>query len=156
LILKSKKINDYLDQVIQMPLQGVESNGDLVSAKCVEEALQNLYDYAYLGDSPLANLKVVCQHLPCSQVTHLDKGKAVYRAISDAVEKLLPEDDLPSEPVPREWYPYLILYKAYFEGMSNFDIMNKLYISEGTFNRTRRSALRSVARVMTELEATLG
>jgi hypothetical protein len=31
--------------------------------------------------------------------------------------------------------------------------MMKLYISEGTFNRTRRSALRCVARVLNEIES---
>ena len=30
--------------------------------------------------------------------------------------------------------------------------MLKLYISEGTFNRTRRAALRSVARTLGEME----
>jgi hypothetical protein len=68
------------------------------------------------------------------------------------VEKLRPTADLPKEPIPREWYPYLILHDAYFEGLPNRDIISKLYVSDGTFHRTRRSALRSVTRVLSELE----
>jgi hypothetical protein len=34
----------------------------------------------------------------------------------------------------------------------NRDIMSRLYISEGTFNRTRRRAVRGVARALQEVE----
>jgi hypothetical protein len=37
----------------------------------------------------------------------------------------------------------------------NREIMSRLYISEGTFNRTRRAAIRSVARMLEEMEAAL-
>jgi hypothetical protein len=33
--------------------------------------------------------------------------------------------------------------------------MMKLYISEGTFNRTRRTAIRSLARTLGELETSI-
>jgi hypothetical protein len=36
--------------------------------------------------------------------------------------------------------------------VQNRDIMGKLYISEGTFNRTRRTAIRSLARTLAEME----
>jgi hypothetical protein len=45
------------------------------------------------------------------------------------------------------------LHDAYIEDQLNRDIMSKLYISEGTFNRTRRSAIRSVTRALEEMEA---
>ena len=60
---------------------------------------------------------------------------------------------MPREPIPRQWYPYLILYNAYLENQPNSEIMMRLYISEGTFNRTRRAAIRSLARVLSEMEA---
>jgi hypothetical protein len=60
---------------------------------------------------------------------------------------------MPAEPLPREWHPYTILYGAYIEDRLNRDIMAQLYISEGTFNRTRRAAIRSVRRMLQELEA---
>jgi hypothetical protein len=123
-----------------------------IPVKDVENALRNLFDYAYLSDLPLAHLKVVYSRLSAGEVTHLDRGKAVNKVFSEAVNKLRPDSDNPEEPPPREWYPYIILKEAYFEDKLNRDIMSRLYISEGTFNRTRRAAIRSVARVIAEME----
>lgn len=152
IIVKTRQLNNYLDQVIQIPLQPDEPPPELVPAKWVEDALQNLYDYAHLGDSPLVNLNLVKSSLRESPVTHVDRGKALYHALAGALEKLRPGEALPAEPIPREWFPYLILYDAYVNGLSNQHIMARLYISEGTFNRTRRSALRALSRVINELE----
>jgi GAF domain-containing protein len=124
-----------------------------ISVQVVEDALRNLFDFAHLGDTPLIELNLVRRHLPSSDVTHIDQGKAVHNILSATVEKLRPSDDLPGEPVPREWYPYRILHGAYMEDMLNRDIMSQLYISEGTFNRTRRAAIRSVTRMLQEMEA---
>lgn len=121
-----------------------------IPARTVEEALRNLYDYAYLSDSPLAKLKQVGAD-PGN--THLDRGKIVYQTVLCALEKLRPPGELPREPIPRQWYPYLILYNAYLENQPNNEIMMRLYISEGTFNRTRRTAIRSLARVLAEMES---
>jgi hypothetical protein len=77
----------------------------------------------------------------------------VNTTISTAVEKLRPAEQFPGEPVPREWHPYTILHGAYIEDRLNRDIMAQLYISEGTFNRTRRAAIRSVTRMLGEMEA---
>jgi DNA-binding CsgD family transcriptional regulator len=38
----------------------------------------------------------------------------------------------------------------YVEGVQNREIMARLYISEGTFNRTRRNAIRGLARLLVE------
>ena len=121
----------------------------------MENALRNLTDYAYLGEHPLAKMKLVKSRLSLEGVTHLDRGKAVYRVLTEAIEKLRPEGKLPSDPPPPEWYPYLILHDAYLEDTPNRDIMARLYISEGTFNRTRRAALRAVTRTLEEMEAEL-
>jgi hypothetical protein len=153
LIMKNRRIKDYLDQFVQLPLQQIEQAAGLIPTAWVEDAMQNLFDYAYLGDSPLINLHQVKALLDGSTPTHLDKGKAVYRVINEAIERLRPASAVPSHPIPREWYPYLILHDAYFNGLPNRDIISKLYISEGTFHRTRRSAIRSVTRVLSELES---
>jgi hypothetical protein len=123
-----------------------------IPVKDVENALRNIYDYAYLSDLPLAHLKVVDDRLSAGEVTHLDRGKAVNKVFYEAVDKLRPDSDKPEDPPPREWYPYIIIKEAYLEDKMNRDIMSKLYISEGTFNRTRRAAIRSVARVIAEME----
>ena len=54
---------------------------------------------------------------------------------------------------PREWHLYLILHDSYVLDEPNREVMSKLYISEGTFNRTRRRALRVLAKTLAEYEA---
>jgi hypothetical protein len=140
-----------LTQVVKISPPKLNLDGETL-ARSVEEALRNLYDYAYLSDCTLAELKRV--QMAGSELgnTHLDRGKLVYQTILEALEKLRPPGDLPREPIPRQWYPYLILYNAYLENRPNNEIMSRLYISEGTFNRTRRAAIRSLARVLSEME----
>ena len=125
------------------------------SAKMIEDALRNLSSFAYLGEHPLAEWKLVSGRLPKAAPTFLDRGKAVYGVLAEAIEKLRPEGRPPGDPPPREWYPYLILRDAYLEDVPNRDIMARLYISEGTFNRTRRAALQAVARSLEEMELAL-
>jgi hypothetical protein len=127
-----------------------------ISVKAVEDALRHLADYAYLGDHPLSQLAVVQSRVNTALVTHLDLGKAVYNVVAEAVDKLRPQGPMPEDPPSRDWYPYLILHEAYVEGVPNRSIMSRLYISEGTFNRTRRAALRAVTRVLQTMEASLG
>ncbi|MBM3123699.1 MAG: hypothetical protein FJZ87_01350 [Chloroflexi bacterium] len=123
-----------------------------IPVECVESALRNLYDFAYLADTPLASLELVKKQL-AGKKTHLERGKSVQAVLLEALDEMRPSQEVPPrDPPPREWYPYLILRDAYLEGVSNRDIMLKLYISEGTFNRTRRAAVRSLARALTEME----
>jgi len=139
-----------LAQMAQTPALMADLETELPT-RIVEDALRNLFDYAYLADSPLARLKQA-QKLDANEgITHLDRGKQVYRIMLDTMEKLRPPGDLPREPVPRQWYPYLILHEAYLENKPNNEIMMRLYISEGTFNRTRRGAVRSMTRALLEL-----
>ncbi len=122
-----------------------------IPVDAVENALRNLYDYAHLADTPLAELDLVKKKLAGNK-THLERGKIVHAVLLEALEEMRPGREVPRDPPPREWYPYLILRDAYLEEISNRDIMLKLYISEGTFNRTRRAAVRSLARALTEME----
>jgi hypothetical protein len=70
------------------------------------------------------------------------------------MNKLRPPGPEPSSQAipPREWTQFIILHDAYVMGELNRDIMGKLYISEGTFNRTRRRAVRGVAKALEEME----
>jgi hypothetical protein len=117
---------------------------DLV--KSVEEALRKLADVSFLGRSPLADI------LNVPGQTHLERGQALRDRLLELLKVLRPAGDRPGEPLPRAWHSYAILYDAYVEDVPNREIMARLYISEGTFNRTRRKAIRALARSIREME----
>lgn len=125
----------------------------------VEDALRQLHDFAFLGEHELAQLRVVQSHVTPKRdgtpTTFLDRGKALSETLTDALNELRPDGQLPKgiQVLPREWHLYIILHDSYVEGETNRDTMSKLYISEGTFNRTRRRALRAVAKSLAEMEA---
>jgi hypothetical protein len=75
----------------------------------------------------------------------------LHAVLVTAINKLRPSGKMPSPPT-REWHPFIILHDCYVEGKLNRDVMSELYISEGTFNRTRRRAIRSVAKALGEME----
>ena len=122
----------------------LDSNPDPQFLKMVEEVLKKLSDTSTLGQSPLAlELKIKGE-------THLERGKILREKLVNAIDTLRPNGNLPPEPLPHEWENYAVLHDAYVEGVANREIMARLYISEGTFNRTRRKALRGVARYLLE------
>jgi len=160
-IYNARREAEYLAQVAQVA-QLVEAgqpkaNTRLqpISVKTVENGLRKLTDYATLGESSLTKLKLVQSRLSNGPVTHLDRGKAVHSVLTETINKLRPAGERPGDLPSREWYPYLILHDAYLEDTPNRDIMSRLYISEGTFNRIRRAALRSVTQALEEMEAAL-
>jgi hypothetical protein len=157
-IQQAQQGNLLLEQAahsIQLPKISSPEPDRVISVKNLEDALRNLHDYSHLGDSELADTKLVKARLPKQDCTHLDRGKIVYQVIEETVTKLRPDKEVSGSIPSREWYPYLILHYAYFEDKPNRDIMSQLYISEGTFNRARRSAIRAVTRALVELEKNL-
>jgi hypothetical protein len=132
---------------------------DEVITPLVEDALRHLYDRSYLGQHQLAQLHIVNQR-ECLRPdahcwnTHLSLGNALHTLLVDVIEQLRPAGMLPASAVipPREWYPYLILHDYYVQRHPTREIMARLYIGEGTYNRTRRRALHSVARALQEIE----
>lgn len=112
--------------------------------KQVEEALRSLSDYIRLGQLGLVAWANI------DEETHVERGKGLRKLLLDSIEKFRPLGDRPSEPLPREWYHYTILHDAYVVDVTNNEIMARLFISEGTFNRTRRVAIRGLARLLIE------
>jgi hypothetical protein len=159
MIYISQLKSNYMKQVIELSetrsLPGYQVATRTIPIEEVETALRNLNDYAFLGDSALAGLNIVKMRLPPGEVTHLERGKVVQSILMETLEKLCPQRTSPHDPPPREWHPYLVLHEAYCEEKPKRDIMLQLYISEGTFNRTRRSAIHSIARVLSEMELAL-
>jgi len=120
------------------------SNPDPNLIGMVEEALRHLSDYITLGQLPLASWTSVIG------ANHVERGRNLQQLLIQSIEALHPTGKRPPEPLPREWYNYVVLYDAYVECVTNREIMARLYISEGTFNRTRRNALRGLARLLME------
>ena len=125
------------------------SKPDPEFVQMVEDGLRHLSDFVSPGQFPLS------ENLGVPGETVIERGKAVQQQLIRAVEMLRPDKLRPEEPLPREWYGYVVLHDAYIEEVPNRQIMARLYISEGTFNRTRRNALRGVARLLLEKRARL-
>ena len=123
---------------------------DLELVKSIEDGYQHLNDYAELGKSPLV------EQFGVIGSDHLESGKIVHNKLIQILEKLRPAGELPHEPLPREWYAYTILHDSYVSNCLSRDIMGKLYIGEGTYYRIRRQALRSISRVVQEMQAVAG
>ncbi len=123
-------------------------NPDPDLIKSVEDCLRNLHDYMKLGQSSLV------VDLAAGGDTHIERGKSIHGTLVQMIKSLRPSGDRPTEPLPREWYNYVILNDAYVEDLPDREVMARLYISEGTYYRTRRKALRGVTRALMEVIAT--
>jgi hypothetical protein len=145
----SSDAHDLLSNTKKM-MAAIADNPDPEMVRMVEDGLRQLYDYIALGQLPLAGWSG--SNLDSS----IERGKRLQQLLIDAIEALRPPGPRPKEPLPRLWYNYSVLHDAYVEGVPNREIMARLYISEGTFNRTRRNALRGLARLLLEQERSMG
>lgn len=125
-------------------IASISTSLDAEFVKRVEDGLRHFSDYIALGQSPLADWAGIRAE------SHVERGKQLQKLLADAIDSFRPAGTRPPEPLPRVWYSYAVLYDAYVEGVPNREIMARLYISEGTFNRTRRNALRGLARLLME------
>jgi len=117
----------------------VPNNPETWFIKMVEDGLRKFPDSIVLGQSPLTDyIGVKCE----SQIA---RGKQLQRLLNEAIESLRPAGMRPVGALPRAWFNYVVLHDSYVVGLRNREVMARLYISEGTFNRTRRIALRGVA-----------
>lgn len=125
----------------------------------VEDALRRLYDFPYLGEHSLANLAVVTAAATSragGAPTVIDRGQALRDVLLRNLERLKPSGSEPkgdATATRREWHAYLVLRESYVDNIPTRDTMNRLLISEGTYNRTRRQALRGLATALADEEA---
>lgn len=117
------------------------------STKMVDDGLRHFSDVVSLGQSHLADW------LHVSGNSHIERGKTVQTLLREAIQSLRPEGERPPEPLPREWYNHVVLHDAYIRGVPNREVIARLYVSEGTFHRIRRHAVRGVARYLAEKKA---
>ena len=125
-------------------MESISAHPDEEFIKLVEEALRHLPDAIALGESALAD------KMPIRAESHMERGRRLQEILRVSIDSLKPADKRPPEPLPRVWYNHAVLHDAYVEGVPNREIMARLYISEGTFNRTRRNAIRGLARLLHE------
>ncbi|MGZ9220967.1 MAG: hypothetical protein ACXW4Q_02565 [Anaerolineales bacterium] len=144
LVAESQADANELSSIADEVRETIASNPDPGFVKIVEEGLRRFSDYIALGQSPLADWAGI------TAGSHIERGKQLHKFRADAIDSLRPPGTRPREPLPRVWYSYVVLYDAYVEGVTNREIMARLYISEGTFNRTRRNAIRGLARLLKE------
>ena len=125
-------------------MESISAHPDDEFIRMVEEALRHLPDAIALGESALA------EKMPIRAESHMERGKRLQEILRVSIDSLKPANKRPPEPLPRIWYNHAVLHDAYVEGVPNREIMARLYISEGTFNRTRRNAIRGLARLLHE------
>ncbi|MBL8097972.1 MAG: hypothetical protein JNK81_02265 [Anaerolineales bacterium] len=125
-------------------MSAITKNPDEEFIKILEEGLRHLPDTITLGQSALA------EQIKVEGESHIERGKNLQQTLIKSIDLLRPAEKRPEEPLPRVWYNYVVLNDAYVEGVPNREIMARLYISEGTFNRTRRNAIRGLARLLME------
>lgn len=144
LVAESQIHANELNSITGEMIAAISTNSDSEFVRTVEEGLRHLSDYIALGQLPLTN------QMNITGESHIECGKQLNKLLIDSIESLRPAEKRPPEPLPRVWYSYAVLHDAYVEGVPNREIMARLYISEGTFNRTRRNALRGLARMLIE------
>jgi len=153
---REKALRHSFESLMQEP-PGREDNsvpGIQQIARWVEDSLRHLYDYSYLGDHDLAKLKIVQQRFLSQQGgsrTHIEQGRIVKSLLTEAIDRLRPTGTMPDPPT-KAWFFYVILHDAYIADELTRDIMSRLYISEATFHRARRRAIRNIAKVLREME----
>jgi hypothetical protein len=145
LVAESQTNAEELKQVTGEIMDTISVTPDADFIRMVEDGLRHLPDTITLGQSPLAD------KMGIQAGTHIERGKRLQQLVMDSIELLKPAEKRPPEPLPRIWYNYAVLHDAYVEGVQNREIMARLYISEGTFNRTRRNAIRGLARALAEM-----
>jgi hypothetical protein len=144
MVAESRANVNELNSIAGGIMDTLTGHPDSEFVKMVEEALRHLPDTITLGGSPLSD------RINIDADTHVERGKILQQLLMDSIELLKPAEERPTEPLPRIWYNHAVLHDAYVEGVQNREIMARLYISEGTFNRTRRNAIRGLARVLAE------
>jgi hypothetical protein len=144
LVSEVQSKNTEMSTVADEMMASISTTTDTELVKLVEDGLRHYSDYIALGQSALADWVGI------NAPSHVERGKQLQVFLAECIDLLRPAGTRPPEPFPRVWYSYVVLHDAYVVGVPNREIMARLYISEGTFNRTRRNALRGLAKLILE------
>jgi hypothetical protein len=116
----------------------------------VEGALRRLNDLPALSQHPLLDELVPATAVGTNgkEPTALERAARLRDELTHAIARLRPPG---ARPLPGThssaggWLHFLVLHEAYVEGRPNKEIMQRYYLSEGTFHRTRRRAIDALA-----------
>jgi hypothetical protein len=121
-----------------------------IGCDLVEDALEHLWDYSYLGSHALALTTIPDAEPPRSaRLHHRDQGKFFSEFLQRTIEQL--KTDGPQRSLSRERRFYEILYRIYVDGEKNDKVASSLSISPRTLYRERRKALETVTRILNEM-----
>ena len=85
-----------------------------------------------------------------STITDIDRGRALWDLLGEAVDRLRPADSEPN--VTPAWRLHAIAEGFYIQGKSIKEITTELGISPRTFNRGRRAAVEALATIVWQTE----
>ena len=109
-------------------------------AKQIRQALENLYDFAYLQNLTLTNAL-------SQSGQSLDRTVRQLRAeLVDAIEQLKPANNV--SPYAKERRPYQLLYGRYVQGMTTTELVEELKISVRQLRREQKRALAAITELM--------
>ena len=135
-------VRDSVDGMLRPPAESAPTPDLRV---LVESALRHLNDLPTLTQHPLLG------RTPSGHLTERPavEGATLLRSdLIEAIERLRPGGARPdpgSSSGPGGWLHYLVLHEAYVQGRPNKQIMQRYYLSEGTFHRARRRAIDALA-----------
>ena len=150
-------LNADLDQVLDTAQAEIAEVSSERLVRLTEQALRRLNNPSALANCELlgrlpatvAEVSAAGNGHESRPATDLDRARALRGVLVAAIEKLKPPEGESRRDSPAA-LQYLILREEYLEGLLNKQIMTRHAISEGTFHRNRRQAIRSIAR---ELQA---
>lgn len=128
-------------QFEQILVKALRSRGNLLTlARCAEQLK--------LGAVEQRARELVAVE---SVVTDIDRGRALWDLLREAIERLRPANSEP-EPTPA-WRLYAIAKGIYIQGKQAKEVVAELGISPRTFHRERRAAVEALATVVWQIES---
>jgi CheY-like chemotaxis protein len=116
--------------------------------KQVKEALEHLYDTAYLATHPL-----LPQLTSATETSQLARAQKLRSILKEAIESIRPQHlGLPS--ATPEWRSYLALHHRYTQGMSQAQVESELGISLRQLQRELHKGLDAIALLLWEIRVT--
>ena len=109
--------------------------------KLIKDALEHLYDTAYLEVHPL-----LTQVFGVTTANRSTRAQALRSILKDAVEELRPPEGLPSG--SPEWRSYLVLRCRYIQGMTIGQMENELGLGRRQLQREIRKGLEALASML--------